>query len=309
MPGTFIISFDCEGKWGMADRITAHHDRVITREALIAAYGKILALLTAREIPASFAFVMAFVLTDDERRDFGPELSDITVNGDNWLRHYRAAELRGNLDGWFCPEALELVRRSAQHEVACHGFRHVPLSEPGVSRTDAEAEISSAAKVAQLKGINLATFVFPRNQVRHVEVLRAYGYCGYRTAPPTRRGRLSAMLREFHLRQKAQDRLAITDELVAIPAGYFLNWRSGPRRLIPKWVTAARWRAIINDAVNNDRVAHVWLHPHNIIDGPETFDVLDRLLMEVVSARRRSGMQTITQATYCQQALCNPPQC
>src|SRR5215207_4853114 len=142
MPGTFIISLDCEGKWGMADRISELHDRVITREALVAAYEKICGLLTAREIPASFAFVMAFVLTEEERGEFAKALSDVTVDGANWMRHYRAAEMTGNLDGWFCPEALDIVRKDARHEIACHGFRHLPLRGGGLSRADAEAEVA-----------------------------------------------------------------------------------------------------------------------------------------------------------------------
>ena len=32
--GAFIITFDCEGKWGMADKINRQHERMLTNEQL-----------------------------------------------------------------------------------------------------------------------------------------------------------------------------------------------------------------------------------------------------------------------------------
>ena len=105
------------------------------------------------------------------------------------------------------------------------------------------------------------------------------------------------------MHEKGQDQLPLVSDMVAVPPGYFLNWRSGARRLVPRWATRWRWRSIIEDAVNNDRVAHVWLHPHNIITSPETLELLDFLLVEVVQRGGAVACGLLTQATYCCEAL------
>jgi peptidoglycan/xylan/chitin deacetylase (PgdA/CDA1 family) len=305
MPGRFIISFDCEGKWGMADHITRHHDRVITGTALIRAYEKLLGLLAAYEVPATFAFVMGFVLSGGEREQLAQQFCDVKVNGRNWMRNFRAAEEHGKLDGWFCPEAFELVRSHAEHEIACHGFRHIPLAEGAVSEADARFELGAARLAAELKRVRLQTFVFPRNQVGHVELLKQEGYIGYRTAPKQSSfgGRLADLGNELCVWEKAQPELSRNDTIVSIPSGYFLNWRAGIRQLVPRRITALRWQSIIEDAIVGNRVTHVWLHPHNIITGPETFDTLERLLAQVVEARTVGTMRTLTQLAFCEEVL------
>ena len=45
MPGIFIISFDCEGKWGVADILNSHHEHYVTNERLNQAYRNILNIL------------------------------------------------------------------------------------------------------------------------------------------------------------------------------------------------------------------------------------------------------------------------
>jgi peptidoglycan/xylan/chitin deacetylase (PgdA/CDA1 family) len=301
MPGTFIISFDCEGKWGMADGITEHHNRVITRDALVRAYERLIALLDLYQMPATFAFVMAFVLTGEERHLLSDSFGDVTVEDQNWMRHYREAEACGVLDGWFCPEALELVRARPQHEVGCHGFRHIPLA--AVARDEVMRELAAASKVAAIKQLKLETFIFPRNQVGHLDALASHGYVGYRAAPKAaRNGRVTNLAREFNVFGRAQE-TPVPNRMVPIPSGYFLNWRSGLRRLVPPRATDLRWKSILEDAVRRDRVAHLWLHPHNIIDGPATFESLERVLAHVALLQGRRGLQVLTQATYCRQLL------
>ena len=79
MPGTFIISLDCEGKWGIADRDNRIESGFITRSALIRAYESLLRVLSVYEASATFAFVMALTLTKNELDDWMPRLTDVHV--------------------------------------------------------------------------------------------------------------------------------------------------------------------------------------------------------------------------------------
>lgn len=302
--GRFIVSLDCEGKWGMADHITAHHDRHLTQANLARAYERLVRLFARYDVPATFAFVLAFTLTPKEQEALVDRFADVEVEGANWLRHFRAAQARGDTDGWFCPDALEIVRDAPIHEIACHSFSHLPLAEGAVTRADAQREMESMQLAAGLKRIVPTTFVYPRNQVGHVAELAAAGFTGYRARPPAwGRGKLAKVgniLAEFDVTTPAQPAQLERDHgMTVIPSGYFLNWQRGPRRAVPRWVSRRRWRHVLADAAAHGRVAHIWLHPHNLIDGPGTAERLEDVLADAARLRDAGRLKMVTQAQYC----------
>ena len=302
-PAIFIMSLDCEGKWGMADQLRPYHD-ALTDDALLRAYGKILQLLDRYDIAATFAFVMAFTLTKDKRGKFDDILKPRPASKDAWLEPYWSALGRGE-EGWHQPDAFDLVRRSARHEIACHSFCHRPLG-PGTSHAEAIAELGAAQEVALLKGVQLSTFVFPRNEVGNLPALRQSGFIGYRerlARPAGAVGRLISLGAEINTQPGRQQSHAVSDGLVPIPAGYFFNWRFGPRALIPPAVTVARWRHLLRGRHSHGNVVHLWLHPHNLITAPSTADVLDRVLADVAEARQVGDIRVETQDSYCRQIL------
>ena len=307
MPGQFIISLDCEGKWGFADCVTPHHDAYFTEANLLKAYRKLIALFARYEVPATFAFVMAFTLSNTERAALADRLRDVLVDGKNWLRYYRAAELNGRTEGWFCPLALDEVRAHREHEVGCHSFCHAPLAKSSIARDDAAQELDAASTVAAIKGLELRTFVYPRNQIGYRELLRKHGYIGYREALDRVRGalgRAQSLANEFRIFARSQPPLEDADGLCRIPAGYFFNWRYGVRAKIPKAVTRRRWASILRHAADRSEVAHLWLHPHNVIDGPETFDLLEDVLRDAASLRAQNRLEFVTQKDYAERRFC-----
>jgi hypothetical protein len=217
------------------------------------------------------------------------------------MRNFRRAEAAGNLEGWFCPEAFELVRDRGMHEIGCHGFRHVPLGHSEVTKEEACYELRKATELATFKGIELKTFVFPRNQVGYISLLADQGYIGFRNANPAtgRHGRLGNLAQELNIWEVSQDPEPAASSLVSIPGGYFLNWRHGLREAVPGAVTLMRWRSILNDAVENNRVALLYLHPHNLIDGPGTLELFEEVLQIASKLRESKGLAIVTQAEYC----------
>jgi peptidoglycan/xylan/chitin deacetylase (PgdA/CDA1 family) len=283
----------------MADHITAHQEAHLTHRNLVRAYCTLVNLFAAHDVPATFAFVMAFLLEPHERQALGDRLFDVEVEGQNWLRHYRAAQERGDVDGWFCPEALAIVQSSPRHEIACHGFCHVPLNEGAIDRVSVIRELESAMLVAERKGLRLETFIYPRNRVGHLSELAAAGFKGFRA----RRGdlplgRIGNLAIELDLFDRAQEPAGVEAGLQVIPPGYFLNWQRGLRRLVPRAASRMRWRSILTDAADKGRVAHVFLHPHNLIDGPGTLERLDDILTEAVRLRAQGRLEIITQVEY-----------
>ena len=288
-PPTVILSLDCEGKWGMADQLEPYHHRLLTSARLADAYRQLLGMLERFEIPATFAFVMAFTLAPDERRQFAV-LDRSRAGSDPWLDHYWRCLEAGLDEGWHEPEILELVRDSGRHEIASHGFCHRPLGDQSIGEAGAVEELAHAAMAAQLKGVALKTLVFPRNEVGNLAAVRAAGYLGFRERlrrPSGPIGRIAALLEEFAVGAGPQQPTVAVDGLVPIPAGHFFNWRFGLRRLVPSAVTVARWRGQLRRCARDGGVVHLWLHPHNLITGPATAPVLAAVLGEIARLRDR----------------------
>ena len=298
--GRFIISFDCEGKWGIADKIKGHPGQHWTRRDLRTAYSRLLDLLRKYELKATFAFVGSFILSPDE-------FWDLPFHGEVLLRRPELRVLAEDFaarrfDGWFAPELLDLVRDTPCHEIASHGFSHLPVADAALTRAQFRREMELMCEVGRYKGIKFETLVYPRNQIGFIDEVSANGLIGYRDLLPDSSamvGRVHRLTRELNLRQRAQAN-ANPQEVVCIPPGYFCNWRTRQRKWIPVGCTQLRWNHIIRDAVHRRRVAHIWLHPHNLIDGTRQYELFERILQIAVREVERGNLANVTQLEYCQ---------
>jgi peptidoglycan/xylan/chitin deacetylase (PgdA/CDA1 family) len=305
--GRFIISLDCEGKWGMADKLEPFHHRLLTDDALARVYDDLVALFDRHDMAATFAFVLAFTMDDAERREFAQlfDVDDSRAGG--WLSYFREAQRARHLEGWFQPHALDVVRKHAQHEIACHGFCHRSLADAALSADDARAELDAAETVAARKGLALRTFIFPRNKVGHIEVLAEKGYLGYRDEkphPPGRVARLKSLAEELDIWPRPEKQVPqAKDDIVCIPAGHFFNWRFGLRRRIPAAITVQRWKTLLDRTASGGGVAHLWLHPHNLITAPETRETLELVLAHAAKLCAAGRLSVVTQEAYCREIL------
>lgn len=300
MAATFLLSFDCEGKWGFADALSDHHRRHLDHTPLVTVYQRLLDLLARYQIRASFAFVAALTLSPDQAASHPEWFVDTPPGTHPWLRLFRQDWQAGHTGGWFEPQLLEQVKAHPEHEIACHGFSHLPLAESLTDRETAHWELHTAQAVARLHGLQFHTLVYPRNLCGYPEVLPELGFIGYRqghVAPPNTVQRLSNLATECWPWPSAQPHGSSAHPLV-IPAGGFLNWRHGPRRCIPSALTVARWEHALRDAQRHDGVVHLFSHPHNFIDGDGQFDLLEHILARV--AARRGELDNPTLRDYCQ---------
>jgi len=307
--GKFIISFDCEGKWGSADHITDHHCQMHTNRNLNKAYQRLVDSLDKRQIKSTFAFVAAFIMSAEEYHSDPSAFRDVDINGNNWLTRFREDVSQKLYDGWFNPEALEIVKRSGNHEIGCHGFSHLPLAENLISREDFCQEMASARQFAMAKNLSFRTLIYPRNLCGYTDELSRYGFVGYRTAlypNPNKLSKISGLLSEFNCFQQAQTYLptylptySAQDAVVEIPPAYFLNWRAHVRKKIPIAVSLMRWKSIIRDAVKNSKVVHLSSHPHNFIDGDRQYQLFEGILDIAVREIDKGNLISLTQEEYC----------
>lgn len=269
MTGIAILSFDCEGKWGVADHLTGAHARELCDARLRSAYQGIVSLLDAYSTPATFAFVGLFAQSPEALRAF--PLDELARD----LPYLRAAAegVKSGDEGWSGAWAVDLI--GPGHELAFHGMTHVPW--PELSTAQAQAELEFAPPHMR------QTLVFPRNKVAHLDVLQRCGCLGYRSARPAQ-ARWASLASEFNV-NPASEAAAAGETPLKIAAGIFINWRNGLRAAVSPAITRLRARRLLRHAAQNDGVAHFWIHPENIASRPSTMENLKAVVQEIAAAR------------------------
>ncbi len=297
-----IISFDCEGKWGIADNITEHYHHLLSDKNLNLAYQRLIDILDKHGLKATFAFVGAFIMSSDEYYENRDWFRDTTINGKNWLAHFRKDIAKNTFDGWLNPVPFEIVKSRQQHEIASHGFSHLPLSVNLISEKVFHQEMTSVAKLSELKGTAFNTFIFPRNLIGYSNLLQEYHFIGYRDDLYLKRKRLKRVryiLDELNIKQTSQTHGLLEGDMVKIPPGFFLNWRAHIRRSIPFSITVRRWKHIIEKAIENNEVVHVTSHPQDFLDGDDQYRLFDEILDFVSSKHKNGEILNLTQYEYC----------
>lgn len=302
MAGTFIISFDCEGKWGLRDRLNDTHEAMFEGNRLYEVYRRLTQILEKHGIKGTFAFVGALTLSMDDYHAHPDWFADAFTDNSNCAVRFHKAMREHRPEGWFHPEIYKWIADRPEHEIASHGFSHLLLDESRIDESGFNKEMELIRKAAELKGSAPTTFVYPCNSWGHVDGLYRAGFTGYRAAfqPDNLRSpihRAMNLLREFNVGAQSQTH-AKSRQPVLIPSGYFLNWTTRLRQLVPTDLTLRRWSNIINHAATTGGVAHMWTHPHNFIDGDNMFEMLDRILARVSQAMKRGEIVSVTQKEY-----------
>ena len=298
---TCIISFDCEGKWGRADKLDEQSAWWFTNARLTPAYQQIVHLLARYKIKATFAFVGAFTVSAEE---FHANADRFTANPDQrvtaWIKPFTQDFAHGRVDGWLNPDALQIVASHSEHEIGAHGFTHAPLSELYISPEGFRHEME-CLKILPVFQRDDLSIIYPRNRAGYLQILQDYGFIGYRKAlKPDRMqlpGRFINLLDAVNVWQPAQVH-ASPNGLVQIPAGFVLNWRAGVRRKIPVFLTLRRWKHLLHDAIAHKKVLHLWTHPHNFVSGDRMFEVLESILRQLAAARDAGKIINLTQREY-----------
>lgn len=292
MSGTLLISLDCEGKWGFADDPTILDDELICDERLRSAYDFLFRSLEENGLRATFAVVGLFVAGRERTQQHVRSLADEPAYR-RWLDVPRTALASGRTDGWFFEDLPTKVISSGRHELASHGYSHLPFDWPGVDQAIARVELRSMQAASNESGWGVDSMVYPRNAVAHSELLAEHGIRRHRSSvePVTLAERLRSLVGEFNV-HPASDPLAGTADRVS--PGRLVNWRSGPRRIVPYSVTLRRWRGIMSHAATSGGCAHLWFHPHNLATGHRQRELIGAIFESAGEFVRRGELQSRT---------------
>ena len=300
--GLFTLSLDFELVWGSRDlmddpRPLVEAARVVRAEV----FPGLLRMLSDLGIVATWATVGHLFLAGATER--GGTLHPGHVPPRHAWR--RSAWLEGVPAGTETSHpayyARSLVRqlRDAGQEVGCHSFTHAIFGDPGCSRRTAESEVERCVAVASELGIQLRSFVFPRNDPGHLDVIARHGFTCWRGEEPAwyhhaavpKPLRRAARLGSVALGTRPPAVLPFLDQhgLWCIPASDAFLPLEGLRRAIPLSRRVERGIAGIDHAVETGRIYHFWFHPINLAPAPTAALAGIRRILEHAARRREAG--------------------
>ncbi len=281
--GVFTLSFDFELVWGSRDIIDPVEPLLEeARRTRQDVFEPMVRLLAETGVHATWATV-GHLFLDQAYKVGGVLHPDVVPARHPWRRV-----------PWFVgvPQGTEaehpefygrsLVMRLVEegHEVGSHSFSHPIFSDPGCSRQTADTELARCVAEASKLGITLRSFVFPRNEVGHLDLLARHGFTCWRGPAPSwydQPGLLRRAGRLAHLVDVARAGEPPTvlprpsaHGLWNIPASASFLPVHGVRRHIPVRQRVLRCIKGLDAAVRDGRIFHLWTHPINLANDPDT---------------------------------------
>jgi peptidoglycan/xylan/chitin deacetylase (PgdA/CDA1 family) len=309
-PGTFTLSIDVEGLWGLFFVRSFVEDPRAAARVLAGreAVPRIATLLEERAMRATFAFVGHLFLQSCGPWKSAPHPDAPRPRYPWYARDWYADDPGGDETSqplWFArSQALALA--AGGHDVAAHGFSHAILDPRHVGADVADAEFNSARHAAKDAGLAPpVSFVFPQNVVGHVDRLRAAGYACFRDGDAGRPGRGGPPGGARRVGSLAAHALAAppwvgrpsrrADGVVSVPSSYPLISREGLRRAVTRRAKVYRAEKGLELATRRGAVLHLWTHPHAFGDDAALGD-LAAVLDTVASRRDRGHIEVLTMA-------------
>jgi Polysaccharide deacetylase len=292
--GSFTLSLDCEGLWGMADNQQILSRGLINDESLRMAYDYLLSVLGKYSVNATAAFVSAFAVDYSTLYEHLELIENLGELNPAWFGSILSALRRGELNGW-SGSAFYRSMSTAGMEMSWHGATHLPLSVQ-TSEQSAVLEIELASQLFASIGHRPKTIVFPRNQIGHLPLLRSNGFENYRgNLAKDWVSKARNLLAEFNssagCEMNAPD---LVDGWCVSPAGNFLNWPSGVRALVPVAVTINRWKSMLRAAAERGGHVHMWFHPHNLITAPQMMISFEEIMRFAGTLVKRNDLVNLT---------------
>jgi hypothetical protein len=309
---TLVISLDFELAWGVRDRPDfkdSYQDNLLgVRQAI----PRMLALFREYDVAATWATV-GFLFAKNRRELLAhwPKLRPKYVNAA--LDPYRDAlgEDETSDPLHFAPSLIDQILATPRQEIGSHSFSHFYCLERGAGEEAFRADVDAACAIAQERGIDLRSFVFPRNQGAPFafRVLQEAGFRCFRGNErawlynPISRERQTSVHRAGRLLDACfnltgthtvgWNELVAEQGLLDIRASRFLRRSRWTRALQP--LLLRRIEQTLEDAARRGRIAHLWWHPHNFgADVEGSIEFLRSVLQAFARMRAQYSMQSLS---------------
>lgn len=309
--GKFIISLDFELHWGGVELWDLVQKKEYFNNTRIG-IPLTLALFDKYKIHCTWATVgFLFAKNRDQLKEFIPNNKPSYLNPA--LNYYSLIEQ--NKIGYnedddpyhYAPSLISKILRTPNQELASHTFCHYYCNEKGQNVTQFEADIQAAQKIAMENfGVELKSLVFPRNQFNkeYLEVSKKNGIKVFRSNPnvwfwQNNYGKLSPVFRAMDTLLAISKSLSfkhseivISNGITELPASRFFR----PYIAKEKNIRKRKLHRILNEmtfAAKNNRLYHLWWHPHNFGDAlQENLEDLELILSHYKDLNLKYGFES-----------------
>lgn len=311
--GVFMVSLDLELAWGAFDLwgpraadIPRPWPEIFlqTREVVIDA---LLRLFQEYQIPATWAIVGHLFLDHCDAVN-GVKHPDMPRPRHRWFKDdwyaYDPASTVETDPIWYGRDIVEKIMMARpRQEIACHSFSHVIFGDEGCSEKVAEAEVRKCVASAQQLGIELKSFVFPRSQAGHHEILSEHGFLCYRAPRPgwfdAFRGRAQRLARLINDVLALSPPCAVVEKhpsgLWSISASAYYRSTHGVGRFVPVKSRIKQCVKGIRTAIDNGGVFHLCLHPWNFaVETERLIEGLRRILQVAAAASQEGKLELLS---------------
>jgi peptidoglycan/xylan/chitin deacetylase (PgdA/CDA1 family) len=303
--GVFILSLDTELAWG-----SAHGGSLSRRKELFhqtrKCIARLLKLLEKYQIHATWALVGHLFLEQCQPVDGvkHPEIVRPRYSWfpDDWFLPDPCSRLEDE-PIWYGPDIARQIKEcKVSQEIGCHTFSHIRVGEPGCSPECFASELRACHVEAEKSGLNLQSFVFPRNSVGHLDVLADAGFLAYRGVSPNLFERLPGITGRI-CRQLGQS-LPLAPPVVLperenglwnIPSSYFYPTNNRWWTLASGMTRLYKVRKGLSKAAKKRSIFHMWFHPFNLAGQPDKlFGELEVIFAEVCRDRDAGRLDNLT---------------
>lgn len=283
--GTLTISIDLEILWGIWDLALTPHD--LEQAALDRAVcTRLLTLFRRWDSRATWATVARLL---DDSEGFEGRVGDPAH--------------------WFAPDIVEQIAADKiDHEIGSHSYAHIYFRAS--SRDAVLEDMQKARRVHEAHGLAFDSFVFPRNQVAHLDVLKEVGIKVFRTTDaglldwterraPRLRPVVNLAEKALGLPSAVVKPRRRADGLVEFPSSTLLLARNGLRRAIHPRIFERKLIGALHRAVAKGAVFHLWFHPSNFYAETDVqMGILERCLEEAARLRDEGRLEIRTMGDF-----------
>lgn len=308
--GAFVFSLDTELAWGSVHHGDyANHEAEFERTRYVV--DSLLELFERYEIHGTWAVVGKLMLAKGESDPVLPEAVPRDSSPD-WNGSY---SWRRDADDhfWHAPDIVESIRSCrVPQEIGSHNYTHMIMGSPGSNPEGFDQELKASKSVASERDIELKSFVFPRNEIDHLDVLARNGFTSYRGVAsswawrvPGTVGKRVARLADHFLPVSAPVVNAVdNDGIVNIPASYSYLHRTGWARYVPISVRVRKSILTMRKAAKSAGIFHLWTHPFNIAsDAENLLGGLEQIFQEYKRLHDSGLIQSRTMTEVAEQVM------
>lgn len=289
-PAVFVVSIDLEMSWGAIHRGQPHESHPYSKERQIV--RDVLKLMEKYRLAGTWAVVGHLFISEcsPEKGIKHPEIVRPMYqwHSADWYDLDPCSDVQQD-PTWYAPDLVQMISDcSMPQEIGSHSFGHILVGDPGCGREAFRTDLAACIAVAEARGIDLRSFVFPRNSVDFLDVLKEEGFVAFRGHPADRlidtsdwRGRLLRVIDTISPRAFSAVRPVRHAGILDVPQTYFFDPDSDVANRLggQAWSWLARRR--LKHAVRMGSLFHVWFHTHNLAKHPErALQGLDDLFRE-----------------------------